>query len=164
MGLVSMRLWDDSAGRDDESKTYVSEIVSWNYFSFDSSDFCRLSGLRFGREIIGTDQGTTTGGNRRADLRGDYQDLEEAKRQPEQIDAIMRGAAKSPKMRHQSGISNIHADRRSSVRDSPYSGGIGIGAELTRPNVWAVVYRVNQTRNVNTTLSSAEAGVFVQAN
>jgi hypothetical protein len=51
-----------------------------------------------------------------------------------------------------------------SVRDSPYSGGIGIGAELTRPNVWAVVYRVNQTRNVNTTLSSAEAGVFVQAN
>jgi hypothetical protein len=50
--------------------------------------------------------------NRRADLRGDYQDLEEAKRQPEQIDAIMRDGAKSPKMRHQSGISNIHADRR----------------------------------------------------
>ena len=73
-----MRLWDDSAGRDDESKTYVSEIVSWNYFSFDSSDFCRLSGLRFGRETIGTGQGTTTGGNRRADLRGDYQDLEES--------------------------------------------------------------------------------------
>ena len=28
----------------------------------------------------------------------------------------------------------------------------------------AVVYRVNQTRNVNTTLSSAQAGVFVQYN
>jgi hypothetical protein len=42
-----------------QKRTY---IVSWNYFSFDSSDFCRLSGFRFGREIIGTGQGTTTGG------------------------------------------------------------------------------------------------------
>ena len=107
-----MRLWDDSAGRDDESKTYVSQIVSWNYFSFDSSDFCRLSDFRFGREIIGTGQGTTTGGTVGPICGVTIKILRKAKRQPEQIDAIMRGAAKSPKMRHQSGISNIHVDRR----------------------------------------------------